>query len=246
MPFSKLRRYQLEVKYSFLATLSIGVLVFLFSQQVLDTLMIDIMRNLMYLVQLGLVGMFLIAFVGSATIIVQLPYNLPLFAIAIQLYSLENLIVVGTIVGLGAGLGQSFGYFILYNVSHRVRTLPNSALVRWTSRVIQSRPRFIPWLIFLFGITPSQDNVITVPLAVSRYPIWKFAVPMVASRMLHNIGLCVLLYYVADYMEIGEGGSDTVSVLISLSLALIFVWVIVYQIEKARQAQRRVETAPPA
>ena len=59
---------------------------------------------------LGSIGMFVIALVANLSILIQIPYTLPLLSAALGGASLQNMLLLGFASGLGAGIGAVAGY----------------------------------------------------------------------------------------------------------------------------------------
>jgi membrane protein DedA with SNARE-associated domain len=69
-----------------------------------------------------------------------------------------------------------------------------------------------------------------------NYPWRKMIVPMITGKILHNVILAVIFYWAADGAS-GLASGDT-KVDIAAIVAILFVIIVAYQIEKSRLAKR--------
>ena len=78
--------------------------------------------------------------------------------------------------------------------------------------------------------------MIIVPLAMIRYPWQKMVLPMIGGKIFQNVVMALVYRFAADYAQ--SLVSDNIHFDMTASLAIIFIMLIAYQIEKAR-AERR-------
>ncbi len=130
--------------------------------------------------QYGYAGAFGAALIGSTSATVFFPYTIIVIFLATQGLSPFWL---GLLMGLGAGIGQMFGYIVGRWGSgwfHRRKPETYDAM----ERILRERPGLIFLFIIIFGSTPLPDDLILIPLGMLRYPWWKAWLPS-------TIGKCV-------------------------------------------------------
>ena len=89
----------------------------------------------------GLVGIFLIALVANLSILMQIPYTLPLLSAALGGASLQNMLGLGVASGLGAGIGAVASYKVADALVAKTPGLPEGRTFRWIARNVDDRPR---------------------------------------------------------------------------------------------------------
>src|SRR5204862_367114 len=71
----------------------------------------------------GFVGIFLIALVANLSLVIQIPYTLPVLAAAIQGDSLAHMLELGLAAGIGSGIGALISYVVADKLLDRVPDL---------------------------------------------------------------------------------------------------------------------------
>jgi uncharacterized membrane protein YdjX (TVP38/TMEM64 family) len=201
-----------------------------------------------HLVEYGAVGMFLIAMVLNMTLVINAPYNLPMFALILCTHTFWGVILIGTATALGAGIGEVLSYVAARAILTSVDDMENSALYRWTRKQIGRRPGLIPYVVWITASVPIPDHIIIVPAAMVNYPWRKMIVPIVTGKLVQNNVLALIFYYAAG------SASGLVSNNFNVGLAafstIMFVVIIAYQIEKSRLDKNEAAVAardhPPA
>jgi len=119
----------------------------------------------------GLLGVFLISFVGNAIPYATVPYLAVIAALAGQKgLTLWDAVLWSVVGGLGAALGKVVVYLTGLGTSELLpeRVRKNFEIF---SKIAQ-RGIFIA--IFLFAALPLPDDVLYIPLGVAKYPLHKF------------------------------------------------------------------------
>lgn len=127
----------------------------------------------------GYLGGTVISFLAHTTVIIPVPYTI----LIAYLGSVGlNFWILGLLAGVGGGLGELTSY---------VTGLAGGAIV-WKKyhshflalrRILESRPKILPWIIFLFGISPLPDDILMIPLGMVRYNFWKALFPMMIGKI---------------------------------------------------------------
>jgi membrane protein YqaA with SNARE-associated domain len=231
-----LREKRIEIKYTIITLVLAGGLFLLRSSSVFDGLEHQVNTMMDTLVQYGALGTFLIALLSNWTLVIQMPYNLPMFTVLLYADRVWEVVFIGAATGLGGAIGEVLSYGLARAITARVSNVEDSALFRWTRRHIERRPGLIPYLVCFASGVPVPDAVMIVPVAMVRYPWRKVIVPMLIGKLFQNIVVAFLFRYAA------ESASSLVSTDINIDLAaflvVLFVVIVAYQIEKSRLAKR--------
>src|SRR5262249_11198686 len=117
----------------------------------------------------GAPGMFAAGVLGNASILVQIPYSLPLLSVALDGATLPHLVVLGLACGVGAGVGEIISYLIADAILTRAPGLPDSRVYRWIERNTEKHPLLTKLAIFVWAVTPLPDDTVIVPLPMVNY-----------------------------------------------------------------------------
>lgn len=150
----------------------------------------------------GYFGAFLSALIGNLTIIFVFPYTIITFFLATQ--GLDP-ILLGVLTGVGAFLGELSGYIIGRWGSKKFQAAKPEAYDA-LERIVDYRPKFVQWLLFLFSLLPLPDDVLFIPLGMLRYPVWKLTWPSVLGK----IGAALVITYAGNFaIKYLDGASAT-------------------------------------
>jgi len=235
------RRKRIEIKYLVIALALAGGMLLLVSTNAFDGLERSVNGILDKAAGMDALGLFLIALPSNMTLVVQVPYILPMFSLTLYSDTVWNAVWLGAVTGVGAGLGEIASYAMARAVLANMGDLEESAAFRWIRKHIERRPGLIPILVWAASATPLPDMVLIVPVSLVGYPWRKMIAPMLAGKVMMNALLCLVFYYVAD------GAAGLVSADINFDLAaglvLLSAQVVAYQLEKARHEKGTSATA---
>jgi hypothetical protein len=237
------RRLSLELKYAAIAVTIVLLFVVLHAWGAFNDVNDTVTDGVNRLAGLGLVGIFLIALVANLSILVQIPYTLPLLSAALGGASLQNVMGLGVASGLGAGIGAVASYKVADALVGKSARLPEGRTMRWISRNVDDRPHATSWAIFFVGLSPLPDGAVVVPLAVVHYGMRRLAVPLFLGKFFHNVLFALLFYGFASWsaQHVSQKASTELAVLV----AVLFMVLVGYHAEKARSAMRSAEAATP-
>lgn len=182
---------------------------------------------------LGIAGVFVVALISNGSLLIQVPYTLPMLSVALYSDNLVELVGLGVATGIGAGLGEIISYAIAYNIAAQIRQLSESSLFRWVNRTIEDNPQAIPLMVFIGAVFPIPDDLVIMPLAMTNYSVRKIMLPMFVGKIIHNVSVAFIFHYATNQAE--SYMKTDVSVDLSIWILVAFVVIIAYQIEKARQ-----------
>ncbi len=153
----------------------------------------------------GYAGAFGAALIGSTSATVFFPYTIIVIFLATQGLSPFWL---GLLMGLGAGVGQMFGYMLGRWGSgwfHRKKPETYDAM----ERILAERPGLIFFFIIFFGSTPLPDDLILIPLGMLRYPWWKAWLPSTIGKCFAGWIVTYSSRVVYQSLELTSAGSTT-------------------------------------
>lgn len=246
----KIHDYRIEIKYLCFTAIAIGFVIFLTQSSALQGVqdgtedLIDWVANEEGLIG-GSIGLFILALIANTSLLVQVPYTVPLINIALVTDSVLKLLILSIFTGMGAGIGEINSYIIARGLSAPIGSPDDSRLYRWLKETIEKRPRSIPILVFIGAVTPIPDDLVIWPLAIAKYPIKNILFPMFTGKIFHNFVFALIAFY---GVKLTDPNETTVRVDWTLGILVLFVLYIMYQIEKVRQkkAEMVLEESPSA
>lgn len=227
-----LTNYRIEIKYGFIVITLLATLVGLDRTQALSGLdtIIDDFFDLM--AGLGFVGFFVIAVIGNATLLAHIPYTVPLLSLALSGASLSTMVLMGIASGLGASFGEILSYGITQKIVGENSALEKSSLFQWVKRTVVSRPRTIGLMLFIWAVFPLPDDTVIIPLAMARYDIKRILFPLFTGKLIHNLITVTVFYHFTGWSA--DRASTSVQADLALGSLILFVMMILYQVEKTR------------
>jgi hypothetical protein len=233
------RRLSVELKYAAIAVLIVALFVLLHAMGAFSDVDDTVTDSVDRLAGAGSIGIFLIALIANLSILVQIPYTLPLLSAALGGASLQSVMTLGFASGLGAGIGAVASYKVADALVTKSPRLPDGKLFRWVARNVDDRPRATSFVIFLIGVSPLPDGAVVVPLAVVQYGMRRLAVPLFLGKLVHNLLFAFLFYAFASWSA--HHVSQKASTELALLVAFLFMVLVAYHAEKARIGRRDAE-----
>ncbi len=131
---------------------------------------------------MGYTGDFFVCLVGNATVLVPFPYlSIPFVLGGLTDSSgayLFDPYLVGIVGGTGALIGEMTGYLAGYVGGELVEEDRRSVL----REMAEAHPWATPVILWLLAVTPLPDDVLIVPLGVSRYSWWRVVIPQFVGK----------------------------------------------------------------
>jgi hypothetical protein len=194
---------------------------------------------------LGIIGVFAIAVLANASLLVQIPYTVPLLSLALAGSSLPAMLVMGTASGIGAGIGEVVSYALAERILGRNPRLVDSSLFQWVQRTLNRHRRLAPTLVFMWAASILPDDTVIIPLAMMRYGLVRIAWPLFAGKVVHGLLVSVLFYYATSWSAARV--STGVKTDLALGVLIVFVMLILYQVQRNRMLNESVPAlAKPA
>lgn len=216
----------LEVKYLVLAATCTVLLLVVIDSNTLDGVRGELERFVTWVAnEEGLVGgsvaLFVLAVVANSTLLIQVPYTLPLAAIAVASDSVGKVAVLGLATAAGAGIGELNSYMIARGLSMPVDLVDTSRFMSWIRRAGDEHHQRIPLLVLLVAGTSLPDDVVIWPMAIARYPVRKMLAPIFAGKLLYCSAIGVVAYFGTQAADVGD---TTVTV----NFAIVLVGFLLY------------------
>jgi membrane protein DedA with SNARE-associated domain len=165
--------------------------------------------------QFGYLGVFIISFIGSVSVIFPIPYTLVIFVLG----SVLDPVFVALSGGLGAALGEFSGYILGYYG----RTVVSKERRRKMDYMVKLFGRYGPAAIFLFALTPLPDDLLFIPLGVMRYPFLKAFVPALLGKTLMTFILAFSGQQSIELIKTVFGESGWIGTLITAVLLILII-----------------------
>jgi membrane protein YqaA with SNARE-associated domain len=158
----------------------------------------------------GLWAALLISFFGNTSILIVVPYAYVVWQIA-YLTSLATAttpqvwfpIILGIISGLGAGVGEFTSYVIgrLFSKSKKLVSTTLGQRFENMRQIFERHPKSIPFIVYIFAVTPLPDDVILIPFGVMKYSYWKTVIPCMLGKMTMCILIACAAYFIGPELK---------------------------------------------
>ena len=130
-------------------------------------------------------------------------------------------LLVGFTASLGCLVGEMAGYLIGRGASKIVSESRTEKLQKYQEYLV-NHPKIAPILIFLFGFTPLNDDMITIPLGLIKYDIkktvfwiWLGKLSLMLVFAYNLVNICTLI-----------GGESWVISIVSLYIIIFLVYLM--------------------
>jgi membrane protein YqaA with SNARE-associated domain len=191
----------------------------------------DLCAALHSLRELGYFGIFLLSFLGAASIFIPLPYTVVLLTVSAS--GQFNPFLLATVAGIGAGVGELVGYGLGY---FGRRYVDKKYGRRFNAIVKLLDYRYYgPIAVFIFALLPLPDDLLFIPLGLLRYNLWKVFVPCMLGKFLMSF----IIVYVGQ--EIGQSiieGSPMFAII--MVVLLILILIAMFKIDWGKLVKRYV------
>lgn len=186
-----------------------------------------------FALQFGYLGVFIISFIGSVSVVFPIPYTLVIFFLG----SVLDPFFVAVSGGLGAALGEFSGYALGYYG----RTVVSEERRRKMDYMVKVFDRYGPVAIFLFALTPLPDDLLFIPLGVMRYAFWKAFIPALFGKTLMTFILAYSGQQSITIIETLFAGSGLLGTVITSALLIIII-VAMIKIDWEKLFEKHVGT----
>lgn len=177
------------------------------------------------LLQYSYFGVFLISFIGTASIIIPIPYTLLIFTLSLTGQWNSTLLIIAG--GLGSALGESTGYALGY-FGRRIVSEERQRKMIYLVRLFD---RYGPLAIFVFALTPLPDDILFIPLGIMKYKFYKAFIPALIGKMLMIFILVNSGSIAGDILIRIFGESGNLWGMVITTILLIIIVVALYRID---------------
>ncbi len=186
----------------------------------------------------------LVCFLG-ALVPVPIPYAIPITVFSAAWIRTHGLVawLYILILVLFATLANTVGDLVDYAVgdaSQRVLSKDDPELQNRWSQIILKKPKAIPWVILLFGLTPLPDSLLMVPLGMVRYNIKKTMLWMFIARFVMLFAFALIGVFAVDIIFLEGGGDDSLGWIIGV-ICLYITWGIIVAMVKLKPEEEVLE-----
>jgi membrane protein YqaA with SNARE-associated domain len=134
---------------------------------------------------LGYPGTFLASLLGSAAVVVEVPFaGIPFVLGGLREGGTGPFIFDPWLLGLLSGIGATIGDMTSYVLGYAGRKLVDETSTTGFSKFIQNYPRATPAAIFVLASTPLPLDPAVVALGVARYRWWKLFIPCLFGEII--------------------------------------------------------------
>jgi len=130
-------------------------------------------------------------------------------------------LLVGFIASLGCLVGEMGGYLVGRGASEVISADRTENLKKYQQYLVD-HPKIAPFLIYLFGVTPLNDDMITVPLGLIKYDVKK----TIFWVWFGKIGLMLIFAYNILNICMFLGGENWIFSIVTLYFTVITVYLM--------------------
>ena len=130
-------------------------------------------------------------------------------------------LLVGFIASLGCLVGEMGGYLVGRGTSELISPERSETLKNYQQFLVD-HPKLAPLLIYLFGLTPLNDDMITVPLGLIKYDVKK----TIFWVWLGKLGLMLIFAYNLLNICMFLGGENWIFSIVTLYFTVITVYLM--------------------
>lgn len=177
------------------------------------------------LLQYSYFGVFLISFIGAASIIVPIPYTLIIFTLSLSGQWNSTLLIIAG--GLGSALGELTGYALGY-FGRRIISEERQKKMTYLVRLFD---RYGPLAIFVFALTPLPDDLLFIPLGIMKYKLYKAFIPSLIGKLLMVFIIVNSGSIAGDFLVGIFGESGSIWGIIITTILLVIVLIALYRID---------------
>lgn len=168
-----------------------------------------------FALQFSYLGVFIISFIGSVSVVVPIPYTIVIY--------LLGAVLNPVFIAISSGLGSALGEFSGYALGYYGRTVVSEERQRKMGYMVKIFDRYGPAAIFFFALTPLPDDLLFIPLGVMRYPFWKAFLPALLGKTLMSFILAYAGQQSITLIETLFGGSGLLGTVITSALLIVII-----------------------
>ena len=134
--------------------------------------------------------------------------------------------------GAGALIGEIVGYIIGRGGHETLKKLDkNVEKINDWEKLVNQRPYFIMFLVFLFGLTPLNDDNIMIPIGLAGFSFSKTVISCFLGKLGMMMGFAVGGAFGIQWLENLAGTSETnpngwIIGLVAIAITLVIIWIM--------------------
>jgi len=214
-------------KIDFILIISLTILTILSLDLLINTSHREVIENISRYPQFqdlgsGLLITFLVCMIGNL-LPIPTPYTF-VVCFSAQPFREMNVFIpllVGFTASLGCLVGEMGGYLVGRGTSELISTERSETLKNYQHFLVD-HPKLAPLLIFLFGFTPLNDDMITVPLGLIKYDVKK----TIFWVWLGKLGFMLMFAYNLFNICMFLGGENWIFSIATLYFTVITVFLM--------------------
>ena len=186
--------------------------------------MVNIDEIFAFYAEFGYIGILLISFVGSVIVFIPIPY-FPLLVTAALNKQLDP-----HILALSSAIGAVIAKMIIFYVSYYGRNILSNTTKRRILPLQRLLSRYGGPGAFIAALTPIPDHLIYIPLGLSKYNPWKFAIATFLGKFLLNeIIVLGAVFLGRPFVEsLGSDSTEPIYLIIGAVTSFIVLGIILY------------------
>ena len=172
-------------------------------------------------------GVFAISFVGTASIIIPVPYTLVILELSFSGGNLWDPLLLTIAGGIGSALGEMTGYVLGY-FGRKIVSLERQRKMEYLVKIFD---RYGPLAIFIFALTPLPDDLLYIPLGLMHYKFYKAFIPTLAGKFLM---ISIIVYFgktAGDTIRLLFGESGTEIAIVITAILLFLIVIALYRVD---------------
>jgi membrane protein YqaA with SNARE-associated domain len=129
--------------------------------------------------------------------------------------------IIGFVASLGCLIGELIGYFVGRGAAELISEDKKENLKNYQQYLV-NHPKLAPLLIYIFGLTPLNDDMLTIPLGLIKYDFKKTIFWIFIGK------LCLMLIFAYNLLKICTliGGESWIISIISLYIIVVLVYLM--------------------
>jgi membrane protein YqaA with SNARE-associated domain len=170
-------------------------------------------------IQFGYLGVFLISFIGSVSVIFPIPYTLVIFGLG----SVLDPILVAIFGGVGSALGEFAGYALGYYGTSRISEERRKKM----NFMLKVFDKYGSVAIFIFALTPLPDDLLFIPLGIMRYSFVKAFIPAIIGKTLMTFIIAYSGQQSFELITVVFGESGMLGTIITVVLLALVIFAMI-------------------
>jgi membrane protein YqaA with SNARE-associated domain len=178
--------------------------------------------------QYGYLGIFVISLIGSASILIPIPYTVIIFTLS------AFRILDPMLIALSSGLGSAVGEFSGYLLGYYGQAILSDIQKRKIEFILKVFNKYGAITVFIFALTPLPDDLLIIPLGIMRYSFVKVLLPCLLGKIFMSLilayGGAMSIGFIQNIL--GEEGGMWSTVILTITLIIIIVAMLKIDWEK--------------